>query len=257
MKVTVCEMNDDREKFATDWQRLVNHVLSRSSDLVLLPEMPFAQWLYVDKKFDRKTWERAVVDHVRGVEQMDELGAPTAFASRPVTIAKRRLNQGFVWTKKGGARGVHYKSYLPNERGYYEALWYDRGDREFRPFLTGGAKAGLMICTDMWALVHARSYGKQGVHLIAVPRATGKASVEKWVAGGKAAAIISGAFTFSSNRSGSRGDVEFGGCGWAIDPDGRVLGLTSKAKPFVTVDVDLKDAEAAKETYPRDSLQPD
>ena len=93
--------------------------------------------------------------------------------------------------------------------------------------------------------------------MIVSPRATGKATVDKWVAGGKVAAVVSGAYCFSSNRSGKRGETEFGGHGWAIDPDGRLLGFTSKKRPFVTVKMNPKVAERAKATYPRDSLEPD
>ncbi|MGD8961380.1 MAG: hypothetical protein PVH43_02625 [Desulfobacterales bacterium] len=41
MKVTVCEMNNQPERFAQDWKALCDHVKSAGSDLVLLPEMPF------------------------------------------------------------------------------------------------------------------------------------------------------------------------------------------------------------------------
>ena len=33
--------------------------------------------------------------------------------------------------------------------------------------------------------------------------------------------------------------------------DGEVLGLTSSARPFVTMDIDRREAECAKSTYPR------
>jgi N-carbamoylputrescine amidase len=106
-------------------------------------------------------------------------------------------------------------------------------------------------------MANARSYGQKGVELVAVPRATGDRSVEKWVAGGKVAAVLAGAYCVSSNRRGKRGEATFGGRGWVIDPDGEVLGLTSRARPFVTVEIDRATANRAKTTYPRDSLGPD
>ena len=45
--------------------------------------------------------------------------------------------------------------------------------------------------------------------------------------------------------------ANLGGQGWAIGPDGEVLGLTSRERPFVTVALDLAVAERAKQTYPR------
>jgi N-carbamoylputrescine amidase len=68
-----------------------------------------------------------------------------------------------------------------------------------------------------------------------------------WLAGGRTAAVVAGAYAVSSNH----GDERFGGQGWIVDPDGRVLAITSAEEPFVTVDVDLDGAEAAKRTYPR------
>ena len=252
----MCQMNDDRKVFAKEWESLAKHVEKEHSDLVLLPEMPFSTWFCASPKFEARVWNAAVSEHQWWTGRLAELGSKVVLATRPVDKGKRRLNEGFVWTR-GRARGVHFKSYLPNEAGYFEASWYDRGERKFTPVRTGGSVLGFMICTDLWSMPHARAYGKEGVHLIAVPRATEKATVEKWLAGGKTAAVVSGAFCISSNRVGRRGEARFGGCGWVVGPDGQQLGLTSSERPFVTVDVDLKDAERAKRTYPRVSLEPD
>jgi N-carbamoylputrescine amidase len=256
MKITVCEMPDDRSEFEGAWAGLARHVRRESSGLVLLPEMPFFYWFCSAPKFDSKVWREAVSEHRRWMGRLEELGAPVVLGTRPVDRGSRRLNEGFVWTK-GKAKGVHYKNYLPNEGGFYEASWYQRGDRTFTPFEAAGWKAGLMICSDLWSMANARAYGKKGVSLVAVPRSTPVRSVEKWIAGGKVAAVLAGAYCASSNRSGSRGGVEYAGRGWIIDPDGTVLGLTSKGRPFVTVDVDKMKAQKAKTTYPRDSLEPD
>ena len=257
MRITACEMPDDPREFESAWKRLSAHVRSQGSDAVLLPEMPFYYWFCAGPKFDSATWREAVLAHRAWMRRIGELGAPVVMGSRPVEEGGRRLNQGFVWTTRGGAKGVHYKNYLPDEGGYYEARWYARGGRPFTPFEAAKWKAGFMICSDLWSMSNARSYGKQGVNLIAVPRATGDRSVEKWVAGGKVAAVVAGAYCASSNRRGTRGEATFGGAGWVIDPDGNALGLTTKAKPFVTVTIDRAKAQRAKTTYPRDSLEPD
>ena len=256
MKVTVCEMPDDRLEFGDAWSGLKRHVRRESSDLVLLPEMTFYGWFCSAPKFDPKVWKEAVGDHRRWVARLGELGSPVVLGSRPVEKGGRRLNEGFVWTKEG-ARAVHHKNYLPDEGGFYEASWYQRGDRTFTPFQASGWKSGFMICSDLWSMASARAFGKQGVGLIAVPRCTPEASVEKWVAGGKVASVLAGAYCLSSNRAGSRGEVRFAGRGWVIDPDGRVLGATSRGRPFVTVDIDKAAARKAKLTYPRKSLEPD
>ncbi len=256
MKVTVCEMPDDPSEFEAEWERLSKHVRRESSDLVLLPEMPFAYWFCASPKFDAKVWGQAVKAHARWIGRLEELGAPVVLGSRPVNKGGRRLNEGFVWTR-GRTEAVHHKNYLPNEGGFYEASWYQRGDRTFTPFQASKWKSGFMICSDLWSMANARSYGKSGVNLIAVPRSTPEQSLEKWIAGGRVAAVLAGAYCLSSNRAGSRGETRFAGTGWVIDPDAKVLGLTSHAKPFVTVEIDKEKALKAKKTYPRDSLEPD
>jgi N-carbamoylputrescine amidase len=111
---------------------------------------------------------------------------------------------------------------------------------------------GIQICTELWRLDVSRHLGLRGADVIVVPRATPASSRDRWIAGARAAAIVSGAFCLSSNRSGrSTGGGHFAGEGWIVDPEGEVLALTSDAEPFVTREIDLPRARAAKGTYPR------
>jgi N-carbamoylputrescine amidase len=96
-------------------------------------------------------------------------------------------------------------------------------------------------------------YALQGIDLLVCPPATGSFSTGKWIAGGRTAAVVSGAYCLSSNFSPQNGETpHFGGCGWIIEPeDGSVLGTTSREQPCLTLEIDLSAAEAAKKTYPR------
>lgn len=104
--------------------------------------------------------------------------------------------------------------------------------------------------SELWFTQHAREYGKQGVQLLVCPRATSKST---WIAGGQTAAFASGAFCLSSNFSGkTSGGGNFTGVGWIIEPDeGKILGVTSSHQPFLTLEIDLNQADRAKKTYPR------
>jgi N-carbamoylputrescine amidase len=134
-----------------------------------------------------------------------------------------------------------------------KAIWYERGLRDFAVVQCGTINLGFMICTELWFFEHAREYSKQDIHLLACPRVTPQSSVDKWIAAGQAAAVVSGAFCLSSNLSGPNIEsIEFGGTGWIIEPEeGNVLGVTSPNKPFLTVEIDLEVADKAKRTYPR------
>ena len=57
MKVTITQLNEDP---SADWPALVDHVQQQGSDLVLLPEMAFAPWVYVRREFEPAAWAAAV-----------------------------------------------------------------------------------------------------------------------------------------------------------------------------------------------------
>ena len=254
MKVTVCELINDPARFEDDWRALADHTRAHGSELVLLPEMPFHPWLAATRDVDPEAWAEAVRAHEEWGSRLGEPEAATVVATRPVIDGGEHRNRGFVWTKADGELSdTHDKRYLPDEEGFWEASWYARGDGDFTPVDVAGTRLGFQICTEMWFFEHSRAYGKQGVRLLACPRATLSSSVDKWLAGGRAAAVVSGAFCLSSNFSGGAGEHgEWGGTGWIVEPEeGEVLGTTSREEPFLTLDLDLGVAEAARATYPR------
>ncbi|MDQ3699184.1 MAG: carbon-nitrogen hydrolase family protein [Gemmatimonadota bacterium] len=252
MKVTVCELSDRPDAFTSDWERLVAYVRSQRSELVLLPEMPFYPWFGASPVFEAHIWEAAVAAHDAWQERLVELAPAIVLGTRPINRGGQRLNEGFCWVQEVGYRIAHHKYYLPDEAGFWEASWYSRGDGSFTPLQCGSARVGFEICTELWAFDRARLYGKDSIHLIVTPRATPRTTLDKWLVGGRATAITSGAFSLSSNHVSSATDaVHLGGQGWVIAPDGEVLGLTSQEQPFVTMELDLSVAEQAKLTYPR------
>jgi N-carbamoylputrescine amidase len=253
MKVTVCQLSNDPDRFPRDWQELAAHVRHCRSEFVLLPEMPFYPWLCRSRQPDPARWEAAVDAHRQWLGRLEELGAAAVAGTVPIVQEGRRLNEAFFWSTPGGCRPAHQKAYLPDEEGFWEASWYDRGPLSFVPVETVDAKLGFLICTEMWFAEHARTYGRAGVHLLLVPRATPLLSADKWLAGGRTAAVVSGAFCLSSCLAGAdRNGLQWAGRGWVIEPEeGDILGLTSRSQPFITIDIDLQAAEIAKQTYPR------
>ncbi len=252
MRVTVCELRDTLPGLAQDWSALVAHAKSERSDLVLLPEMPFCPWFGVASAFDAHVWQAAVAAHDAWQARLAELAPAIVLGSRPVNRGTQRLNEAFRWTLDAGCHAAHHKCHLPNEDGFWEAEWYERGDGSFSPVRCGAALVGFEICTELWALEQARTYGKAGVHIIVTPRATPISTLDKWVVGGRATAVCSGAFSLSSNHVSTNADpVHLGGRGWIIAPDGDVIGVTSSSEPMITAELDLALADAAKHTYPR------
>jgi N-carbamoylputrescine amidase len=252
MNVTVCQLDDDPEQLQRDWQALAGHVAAARSDLVVLPEMPCAPWFAARRTYDPGTWQAAVDAHERWLDRLGELGDALVAGTRPVNTAHGRRNEAFLWSANTGYLTAHHKVYLPDDEGFWEASWYGRGQAQFAPVDAGGVRIGFLICTELWFFERARQLGQAGVHLLVTPRSTLFETREKWLVGGRAAAVVSGAYQVSSNRT-RRAAVapRFGDWGWVIDPDGEVLGLTSTGQPCVTCEINLQQAEAAKLTYPR------
>jgi len=255
MRVTVCELRNDSADLREDWDALVSHVRAAGSDLVLLPEMPFAPWPAGTRGHDEMrqvVWQGCVDAHAEWMGRLPELAPATVVGTRPIVRGAQRLNEGFVWTPSGGLQASHIKVYLPEEEGFWEASWYDRGPRDFHVIDVNGIKIGFLMCTELWFNGHGRTYAAEGIHFLVTPRSTYVSSLDKWVAGGRAAAVVAGAYGLSSNRGGvDAAGMPWGGAGWVVDPDGAVLALTDRASPFRTVEVALSTAEAAKSTYPR------
>jgi predicted amidohydrolase len=257
MIVTVCQLRVDRAAGPVeDWTSLVAHVRAHESDLVLLPEMPFYPWPFGRRPFDLPVWQASETAHRSWLARLSELAPAVVAASRPVTRGGERYNEGFLWSAAGGYTPVHDKYYLPDEDGFWEGSWYRRGDGRFEAMPLAQDEivpaAGFLICTELWFLERARAYGRAGADLLLVPRATEHRTVDKWLAAGRVAAMVAGAYALSSNHFGDP-DRPFplGGQGWIVDPEGEVLALTTPAQPFASVEIDLALATAARTTYPR------
>ena len=210
-------------------------------DLVVLPELAFMPWLCATREVDPVAWARAAEE--QHLERLADIPARVVVGTR----ANGRLNEAFAFTADTGLQVLHQKTYLPDEEGFWEASWYDRGPVSFQVIDTPAGRVGTSVCTEMWFTQHAFA----GADIIAVPRATAIETTEKWLAGGMAHAVTSGAFCVSSNRSEAVSGTTMGGAGWIADPDGTMLAVTSAVQPVIVADLDLEVARTAKSTYPR------
>ena len=258
MKVTVSQIHPHPETIANQFNALRDHIKAHSTDFLLLPEMCFSPWLAADKETDAQRWMDACKQHLQFIDDMGNWGVSAILGTRPVMLdSGERRNQAYLWSEDSGrAQKIHDKYYLPDEEGYWEATWYSRGEKIFETAQWSDTKLGVQICTEMWFYEWSRHYARQGVDLLCVPRATPHGSVEKWLAGGQAAAVCSGAYCLSSNIWYPPGEKEdCGGLSWIIDPEGEILATTDSSNPFATVELDLNFARLSKETYPRYVLE--
>lgn len=242
----MCELRTSPGALEEDWQGLVAHVREQRSELVVLPEMGFAPWFAQERPSSDAAWASSVEAHAAWSERLHELGAAVV-GTRPVDRPAGRRNEAYLAPPSGPVTALHDKSYLPDEPGFWEASWYERGDGGHRVVEAAGARIGVLVCTELWFLEHARAYGRAGAHLVVTPRVTPASSLDRWLAGGRTCAVVSGAWSVSSNSAAP----EHGGLGWAVDPEGVVVATTSREQPWLTVEIDLAAVDAAKAGYPR------
>lgn len=251
MRISVCELPDNRLEFEPAWDNLVQHVRFAESGLVVLPELPAASWFGETPDFDQGRWDAVVAAHERLVGELAGFGSAVVISSIAETVDRVRRNTAVAWSKETGLIRLHPKTILPEEPGFHEQSWYEAGGIRPAVHEIGGIRLGVLICSELMATDRARWLGQDGAQVICVPRATGDS--EKWVVAARMAAIASGTYVLSSNRNG-QGATEtatFGGRGLIVDPEGTVLGETSRGKPFATAEIDLAAADRAKTTYPR------
>jgi N-carbamoylputrescine amidase len=251
LKVGVCESPPELFPGSADWKEICRVVAREAPDLFLLNEMPFGRWIAAGAIFNKGTWKQACAIHEEALGSLGDLGAAVVLGSRPREIDGRRVNEAFVWTKADGAAGVHTKQYFPDEEGYYEARWFEAGERHFRVASAGKIRGGFLICTELMFNERAREYGRAGAQVLFVPRATAKPSVPRWRVALRMAAIVSGCYVLSSNRAGtdSKGQL-FGGAGMVVTPDGDVGAQTSEATPLVCFEIDTQAVARAQRDYP-------
>jgi N-carbamoylputrescine amidase len=250
-KVGVCEAPAELEAGTAAWAALCAAASRQAPDFLLLNEMPFGAWISAGEAFEEAAWSRSFSLHEADLARLPELGARAVAGTRPRVLDGRRVNEAFVWDGDGGLRGVHTKQYFPDEEGYYEARWFEGGDRHFMTADIAGLQVGFLICTELMFNEHARRYGRAGADVLLVPRATGAGSLRRWLVAARMAAIVSGCYVLSSNRAGagSRGQA-FGGAGWIVDPSGDLIAETSPEAPVAVHEIDIALVHQAQSEYP-------
>lgn len=252
VRVLTADLDAERPGLDERFDALIARAHREAPDLVVLPEMPFAGWLAASPEVDPQAWHDAVVAHTRCCARFGELDAEVVVTTQPTYDADgRRVNEALVWTSVAGIVARRHKTFLPDEPGFYEARWYDRGPVSFDPVATPVGMLGVMVCTELWFPEHARTLGEAGVQLLVVPRATPVATADRWEAGARVLATIAGAWCVSVNRGGQTKGVTFGGSSTIVDPEGRVIARSTPDEPVLLAELDLDAATRARRTYPR------
>jgi N-carbamoylputrescine amidase len=249
MKVTVCEFPDEYDAKEQAWAALVDYVARINPHFVVLPEMPFCDWIFDREAVDRSVWREAIERHDVMISRLGELACRWVASSRPVEEDGERFNEAFLWSTREGYRPVRRKWYLPDVPVARETTWFMRGDRNFAPVLADNTAIVIQLCSEMMFTHHARDIGFGGTHLIVQPRASG--SAPRWRIASEMSAVASGSYVASANRR-TVSSERFSGHSWLLSPEAQLLCETTEEKPFATAEINAAMAENAKSQFPRD-----
>lgn len=252
-RVAVVEADPELLPQTESWEWLTQQITGADVDLLVLNELPFGAWLPEAKSFDEGAFARSIVDHDAGIEALATLGAPAVIGSRIGHWGGRRVNQAFAWTPAEGVKLLHTKQHIPYSPGYWESAWYEPAPGSPAIVDIAGLRVGVLICTEVMFNEHARRFGRAGAHLIAVPRATPPLTGHMFDVALQMAAVASGSYVASSNRSHRlTHDSLFEGRGRIISPTGEVVAQTSPFAPVAVHEVDPAFVEWKQSQYPCD-----
>jgi predicted amidohydrolase len=249
MKVSYIESPEGLLVSGDEWLKLEEKIARENPDVLVTNEMPFGNWLAGVKEYNSEDAEDSISAHEDGLDALKQLNIPTILSSRPVLFEGKLANEAFVLVN-GEYKFAHQKHYFPEEPGFYETDWFANAKPGFDVVEANGLVIGVILCTELFFNEWARSYGRQGAHLIVVQRAT-ELTIEHWKTAAAMAAIVSGCYVVSSNRVGRfDDDLVFGGNGFAFAPDGTLISETSPEKRVVSIDLDFDIIKSQQKNYP-------
>ena len=249
MRLAVCELPDGLTLSSPEWMQLVERLEREKPDLLVLNEMPMGDWVAATRGVDRQKAQEFAEGHDELVSELGRLSYAT-FGSRPVAANGALANEAFL-VSAGSYAPVHHKHYFPQEDGWLEQDWFAPSRTGFDVIDHGELRIGALLCTELFFSEWARHYRRLGANLIVTPRAAGSLN-RKWRTAGAMAAIVSGCYVLSSNRSENpqRPRGLFGGEGFVYAPSGELIATTSAVNPIAIVEIDLSLVATAQRAYP-------
>ncbi|ASL48757.1 (R)-stereoselective amidase (plasmid) [Burkholderia sp. AD24] len=248
MKVTFGELPDQvNAGDSPGWDQLGEHLEHHDTDLLILNEMPFGQWLASSQIYNAAQAEESIEAHRCGIGKLGKLNVPAIVSSRPVPSPAKLANEAFL-LQRDSYTPIHHKHYFPEQSGFFEKTWFEPARLGFNIAEVGALRIGVLLCTELMFTEWARHYRRQGANVIAVPRTSGT-SMHYWHTAAAMAALVSGCYVVSSNRR-SVASTAFGGGGFVFSPEGFLLMSSTLDQPIVTIELDLEAVTSAQKAYP-------
>lgn len=197
---------------------------ARGAELALLPELPLNPWAPATREVRAEDAEELGgrrYQMLQAAARKNEIGlVGGAIVS---DSSGRRRNTALVFDAGGILQGSYAKVHLPEEEGFWETSHYEPGENPPQVFSQFTIPFGVQICSDNNRPQGSHYLASQGAGLILVPRASEKATYERWRLVFRANALTCACFVASVNRPRPEQDVLIGGPSILVGPDGDVL----------------------------------
>ena len=153
-------------------------------------------------------------------------------------------------TIKTRIAGLYRKVHLPDLPLYKEQFYFSPGDTRFPVFETSRGKIGVQICWDNLFPEGTRILALKGADMVFAPTAASLNTHALWERAVTANAFANNLFVFRVNRVGQEDGLSFYGRSFCAGPWGEMVSeLAGSKDAIVLADIDLKDRDAAAETW--------
>jgi N-carbamoylputrescine amidase len=150
----------------------------------------------------------------------------------------------------GKVLGIYRKLHLPDIPFYKERFYFSPGDTGLPVFETSRGRIGVQICWDNLFPEGTRVLALKGADIVFAPTAASVESHVLWERAVSANAFANNIFIFRVNRVGQEEGIVFYGRSFCAGPWGEMVSELAGSKDAIVIaDIDLKDRDAAVETW--------
>jgi len=243
--------------------RLVQKARKQGAEIICLPELFKSDYFPQHKSQRPFEWAEKIPGSTSRLfsDLACELKAVLIVPLFEQSGKGRYYNSLIVINTDGRIIGQYRKMHLPNDPGFYEQYYFDKGNLGFEVFQTAYGKIGALICWDQWFPEAALTLALSGAQIIFYPTAVGWHQRQKpkerlkektaWEIIQRSHAISNGVFVASVNRIGREGKLTFWGSSFISGPFGELLGQASEHKEEILIRTcDLNQISKVRKDWP-------
>lgn len=223
--------------------KLIKQAAKQGAQIICLQELFRAPYFPQYQKIDAKKYAETIPgESTRAMSALaKELGVVIIAPIFEKAKNNKYYNTAAVFDHKGKLIGKYRKIHIPQDPGFYEKDYFERGDLGYKIFKTKFGKFAVLICYDQWFPEAAREARLAGAEIIFYPTALGNILGYKpegdwhdaWETNIRGHAITNSLYAIAVNRVGIEGRMKFFGQSFISDPFGKILRRASASREEV------------------------